>query len=55
MKLYLSLIFGVGIGAWVFNKTTHRTNRSQTGVIVAFVIGLIAFIVFYTLYSFTKK
>jgi hypothetical protein len=48
MKLYISLMFGVGIGAWVFNKMVIRTHRAQAGVVTALAVGLIAFLVFYT-------
>jgi hypothetical protein len=49
MRLYLSILFGVGVGAWVFNKMVIRTHRKQSGVITAIVAGLMAFLVFYTL------
>ncbi|MGD0284001.1 MAG: hypothetical protein ABSB12_00160 [Candidatus Saccharimonadales bacterium] len=51
MKLYLSVLLGVGVGAWVFNKMVIRTHRNQSGIITAFVAGLMAFLVFYTLLS----
>lgn len=51
MKLYLSILFGVGVGAWVFNKMVIRTHRKQSGVITALVAGFMAFLVFYTLLS----
>ncbi len=46
--LFFSFIFGVGVGAWVFNKMRHRTESSQTSVIVAIIVGAVAFIIFLT-------
>jgi len=51
MKLYLSLLFGVGAGTWVFNKVAIRTHRIQSGIVTALAAGLMAFLVFYTLLS----
>ncbi|HUD08152.1 MAG TPA: hypothetical protein VMQ52_03675 [Candidatus Saccharimonadales bacterium] len=55
MKLYLSLLLGIGVGAWVFNKVAIRTHRNQSGIITALVAGLMAFLVFYTLLSSILK
>jgi hypothetical protein len=55
MKFYLPLLFGVGVGAWVFNKMAGRTHRAQLGVITGIIVGLMAFFVFFTLYSTVKK
>ena len=48
---FTALIFAAGISAWVYSKMRHRTNSGQTSVIIGAVVGIIAFIVFYTAFS----
>jgi uncharacterized membrane protein YkvI len=55
MKLYLSILFGVGAGTWVFNKMASRTHRIQSGIATGLVAGIMAFLVFYTLLSSILK
>jgi len=55
MKLYLSILLGVGTGAWVFNKMAIRSHRIQSGIVTGLVAGLMAFLVFYTLLSSILK
>ena len=50
----IALVFGIGVGTWVFNKTSHRTgNNVRTSVITAVFVGLIVAFVFYTLFRLT--
>lgn len=49
----VAIVFGIGVGGWVFNKTSHRTgNVVKTSVITGVFVGLIAAFVFYTLFKF---
>jgi uncharacterized protein HemY len=48
---FVGLIAGIGVGAWTYSKFSRRTNNAQTSVIVAVVVGLIAFVVLFTLFS----
>ncbi len=46
----VSLIFGVGAGAWIYNQSQRRNGgQSSQSLMVAGIAGLIAFIVFFTL------
>jgi hypothetical protein len=49
----LAILFGLGVGAWIFNKTSHRTNDVRTSLITATFIGLIVAFVFFTLFKLT--
>lgn len=45
-----SFIFAVGVAAWVYNQAQKRFGGiTQKSVIVAGVVGVIAFIVFLTI------
>lgn len=46
---FASVFFAVGIAAWVYNKASHSTGRSGgPALVMAAVVGVIAFIVFFT-------
>lgn len=48
-----ALFFAIGVGAWIYNKTAQRTgNNTKTSLTTAGVVGLIAFIVFFTILHF---
>jgi hypothetical protein len=48
----IALMFGASVGAWVYNKVSHRTGHIvRTSVITSIFVGLIAMFVFYTLYK----
>ena len=50
-----SLFFAAGVTAWVYNKFMRRTNHVRSSAIVAGLVGVIALIVFYTMFSFIIK
>ena len=47
MAFWFSLMLGVGVVAWVYSKIMHRSNSTQSSIIAAGVVGIIAFIVFF--------
>jgi hypothetical protein len=48
----ISFMFGASVGAWVYNKVSHRTGHIvRTSVITSIFVGLVAMFVFYTLYN----
>jgi hypothetical protein len=49
----IALVLGIGIAAWVFNKTSHRTNSNKTSIITAAFVGLIVMFVTFTLIKLT--
>ena len=53
---FIAVLFGLGVGAWVFNKASRRTgNNTRSSLILAFFVGLIAAFVIYTLVRFIFK
>jgi hypothetical protein len=47
----LAIMFGLGVGAWIYNKTSHRTgHNTRTSIITAVFVGLIVAFIFYTLF-----
>lgn len=45
----LSLLFGLGVGAWVYGKSQRRNGGlSQQSLIAAAMVGFFAFVVFFT-------
>jgi len=45
-----ALIFGIGVGAWVYNKAQRRSGGlTQQSLIVGGIVGFIAWLVFFTL------
>jgi hypothetical protein len=49
----ISLVMGIGVGAWTFNKTSHRTNSNKTSLITAAFVGVIVIFVAFTLIKLT--
>jgi hypothetical protein len=49
--VFASLLFAVGSTAWIHSKFMRRTNNGKSSLVAAVVIGVIAFIVFYTLFA----
>jgi uncharacterized membrane protein len=52
-SVVVAVLFGLGVGAWIFNKTSHRTNNVRTSLITATFVGLIVAFVFFTLFKLT--
>lgn len=49
----IGLMFALGVAAWVFNKTQRRTGgNTQNALIVAGLIGLLAFLAMLTFLGF---
>ena len=49
----IGLLVGVPTGVWVYNKVMGQTgNNTQTSVIAGVVVGLAAFLLSASLYSF---
>jgi hypothetical protein len=48
---FVGVIAGIGVAAWTYSKFSRRTNNAQTSVIAAVAVGLVAFIVLFTLLS----
>lgn len=50
--LLTSFIFAVGVAAWVYNKSQQRSGGlAQQSAIAAAVVGVVALIVFYTIFN----
>lgn len=48
----VSFMFGIGVGAWVYNKVQKRNGgQSQQSLVVAGGAALAAFIVFLTMFT----
>ena len=48
----VSLLFALGSGAWVYNKTMKRNgSQTQQALKAAGVVGVIGMIIFYTIFS----
>jgi hypothetical protein len=45
----LALLIGLGGGAWTWNKAIKSTGSNQTALIIGTVVGIIIFIVLFTL------
>jgi hypothetical protein len=46
----VALLFGIGIGGWIYNKTYRRTGGNRpTSWTVGGIVGVIAMIVFWTI------
>lgn len=55
-KIALALMFGFGVGGWVYSKVSRRTgNQLRISFIVSGFVGLIALFVLYTTLSFFIK
>ena len=54
MTFLASLFFGIGLSGWVYSKTAHHTGNSNPAntLIGAAVVGIIAFIFFFTLLKY---
>jgi len=54
MSGIFSLLFAVGAMAWVFSKMSQRTGggNAKPALTAALVVGVIAFIVFFTVLKF---
>jgi len=52
---FTALLFAVGVTTWIYAKFMRRTNHGRTSLIAAGVIGVIAFIVFFTLFKTFMK
>jgi len=54
MTLLAAIFFGVGLAGWTYSKTAHHTgNASPANTLIgAGVVGLIAFIFFFTLLKY---
>ena len=52
--LIISLMFGVGVGAYIWSYMTRTTgNARATSVLIgAAIIGFVAFLIFYTILKF---
>ena len=48
----VALFCGIGVAAWIYNQFRHRTNSTKTSLVTAAVVGLMAFIVLFTLLHF---
>lgn len=47
-----SFLFALGVSAWVYNKSQQRNGGlAQQSAIAAGVVGIVALIVFYTLFA----
>jgi hypothetical protein len=47
-----SVLFALGVAAWVYNKSQqHNGGLSQQSLIAAAVVGIVALIVFFTIFS----
>lgn len=47
----LSLLFALGVSAWIYNKVQHRNGGiAQQSLIAAGAVGLVALVIFYTLF-----
>ncbi|MCX6727409.1 MAG: hypothetical protein WCO19_04155 [Candidatus Saccharibacteria bacterium] len=45
----LSLLFSLGVGAWVYGKSQRRNGGlTQQSLVAAGIVGFMAFIVFFT-------
>ncbi len=51
MIVMYSIMFSVGVAAWVYAKFSHRINDIKSSVIAAAAVGLIAFIVCFTFFK----
>lgn len=50
--LLTSFLFAIGIAAWVYNKSQQRNGGLvQQSAIAAGVVGVVALIVFYTIFT----
>jgi len=50
--LLTSFLFAIGIAAWVYNKSQQRNGGlAQQSAIAAGVVGVVALIVFYTIFT----
>ncbi len=50
--LLTSFLFAMGVSAWVYNKSQQRSGGlSQQSAIAAAVVGVVALIVFFTIFS----
>ncbi|HMS50539.1 MAG TPA: hypothetical protein PKA02_03860 [Candidatus Saccharibacteria bacterium] len=46
----VAFVFSIGVGAWVYSKFQRRTgNQTQKSLTAAAVVGVFAFIVFFSL------
>lgn len=51
-SIVVSLLFALGFGAWVYNKTMkHNGSQTQQALLVAGVVGAIGMVVFYTIFN----
>ena len=49
--IFISFLFALGVGAWVYSKAQKRNGGlAQQSLIAAGVVGFIAFIVFFTIF-----
>jgi hypothetical protein len=48
-----ALLFAVGVATWVFTKVNRRsgTSNNRPAIIVAAMVGIFAFIVFFTVFK----
>lgn len=50
--LLTSFLFAIGVAAWVYNMAQKRSGGlAQQSAIAAGVVGVVALIVFYTIFS----
>lgn len=45
---FTALLFGVGVATWIYVQFSRRSNNTKSSLIVAAIVGVIAFIVFFT-------
>jgi uncharacterized protein with PQ loop repeat len=51
---FFALLFAIGVTAWMYSKMSQRTGSSNAkpAIIMSLVVGIIAFIVFFTILKF---
>lgn len=52
MSVFLSLIFGAGLGTWVYDFTMKKTHRTDAASMLGAVTGIMGFIMFFVTYKF---
>lgn len=47
----VALLFGAGVGAWVYSQMMRRTNVPKTSLYTAIGAGIVAAFVIYTIFA----
>lgn len=49
---FTAFIFGLGVGAWAYGKFMKSTYSTQSGLVGAGFVGIVAFIVLFTILKY---